>query len=1076
MRAQIIPDTTLPVNSQVNLENNQNIITGGTRNGVNLFHSFKEFSLASGNSAYFNNAPDIQNIITRVTGKQISIIDGLIKANGQANLFLINPNGIIFGANASLNIGGSFIASTANSIKFADGNIYSATNPSYPPLLTINSPIGLQFNSNPGKIVVQGNGNNLTIDPNNFYPEITDLYLLNERPVGLEVTPENTLALIGGEILLNGGNLTAPNGRIILSSIGANGEISLIPAQAGWQLLDKKGENFSNIRLTNAASLSTAGEGGGNIQILGRQLTLEKGSAILSATLGEKSGGNIDIRTTDKIELSGANPRELYSLIVTESYPGSKGSAGDINIETKSLRLLEGGLIFSSSFGAGNAGNVNIRASELVEISGTDISGYGGYLGSATPPISSGNAGNLTIETKQLILSDGALVTSGTGGKGTGGSLLVRATELVELSGADKLRSVSTIQTEASQGSTGNAGNLIIETGKLIVRDGALISAGTAGAGNAGTLIVKARDFIEIKGMSSDGKTASALSTSVAPGAIGAGGNLTVETGRLILRDGGVISTASIGMGRAGNLKINATDLVELSGVGNYVDYFNSLVGFTTSPSDLKNGLFTTSFSQADAGNIEINTARLLVNNGAFIITSTVGSGWGGYLTINAWDSVTMDNAGFLVGNRPGSIGGAGNITINTGNLIMRNQATVISGTAGAGAGGNINVNASESVELIGANPFLLLGFPTNTTLNTTTLSSAPAGDIKITTKRLIVRDGATISAGTFGEGKGGTLEVNASESVTVMGMTPNRVFNSRLFTTSERSGAAGDIRIFTRNLRVENTADISVDSKANGSAGNLEIVADSIKLQRGGRLSAAVTTGSQGNIILRSPLVVLRDNSSITTNASSTAIGGNITIDTDILVALKNSDITANAQKNFGGQVKIDAKGIFGAEFRSFESPLTSDITANSALGVEFSGTVEINTPDIQPATGLIELSGNPIDSRTQVIVGCNPSGDNQFIVTGRGGVPVDSVEFLTGKTIWRDFSFPEEKNEYMDEFQGKVYNSQSAQYPLLVEASGIAKSPDGKVILTAIASPYNQSTFKHQQKNCITSPAKKY
>lgn len=1020
VNAQIIPDNTLPVNSNITLEGNQNIITGGTRSGINLFHSFKEFSIGSGKSAYFNNALDIQNIITRITGKQISIIDGLIKANGRANLFLINPNGIIFGENASLNIGGSFIASTANGIKFADGSIYSATNPSSPPLLTINTPIGLQFNSNPGKIVVKGNGNNITIDIDNYqYPEAIDLYLLNKRPTGLEVNPGNTLALIGGEILLNGGNLTAPNGRIILSSIGANGEISLIPAQDGWQLpdIDKEGENFSNINLINAASLSTAGVGGGSIQILGRQLTLEGGSVILSATLGEKSGGDIDIRTTDKIELSGANPQNLYSLIATESYPDTKGNAGNINIKTGSLRLLEGGLIFSSSFGEGNAGNVNIRASELVEISGIDISGYGGYLGSAIPPISSGNAGNLTIETKKLTLSDGALITSGSGGGGAGGSLLVRATESIELSGVDKLGNVTTIQTEALPGSTGNAGNLTIETGKLIVRDGASISAATAGAGNAGSLIIKARELVEIKGISPDGVTVSSLSTSVGFNAMGAGGDLTIETGRLILRDGGLISTASVGMGRAGNLKINATDSVELSGAGNYADFFQNLANLKITPSELKNGLFTTSFSQADAGDVEINTGRLLVNNGAFIITSTVGSGRGGDLTVNARDSVVIDNAGFLAGNRPDSTGRAGNITINTGNLIMRNQSAVISGTAGAGAGGNVNVNASESVELIGENPFLLLNLPITTTLNTTTLSSAPAGDIKITTKRLIVRDGATISAGTFGEGKGGTLEVNASESVTVTGRLPNRVFGSRLFTTSERNGAAGDIRIFTRNLIVEDTADISVDSKANGNAGNLEIVADSIQLQQGGRLNAAVATGSQGNIILRSPLIILKDNSSITTNANSTATGGNIIIDTDILVALKNSDITANAQKNFAGQIKINAKGILGAKFRDFESPLTSDITANSALGIEFSGTVEINTPDTQPTTGLIKLLANPIDSRAQIIIGCNPYTDNQFIITGKGGIQENLMELLTGKIIWRDLSFPEQNNQLLNE-----------------------------------------------------------
>ncbi len=205
----IIPDNSLPDNSAITETGALITIEKGTTAGNNLFHSFQEFSLPTNNTALFNNNANIQNIFTRVTGEGISHIDGVIKTNGTANLYLINPNGLIFGENAALDVGGAFIGSTASEINFGDNNYYSAVNPNNPPLLNITAPIGLGFSKEPGNII-------------------------NQSRNGLAVTPGQTLKLIGGNIDLSGGSLTAKGGSIELRAI-LNGEQWLINRRTSRQ-------------------------------------------------------------------------------------------------------------------------------------------------------------------------------------------------------------------------------------------------------------------------------------------------------------------------------------------------------------------------------------------------------------------------------------------------------------------------------------------------------------------------------------------------------------------------------------------------------------------------------------------------------------------------------------------------------------------------------------------------------------------------------------------------------------------------------------------------------------------------
>ncbi|MGB7445325.1 MAG: filamentous hemagglutinin N-terminal domain-containing protein, partial [Coleofasciculaceae cyanobacterium] len=178
--SQIVPDN-MGVESSVvtpNVPHQGNLIEridGGATRGSSLLHSFQDFNVLNGQRVYFANPSAIENILGRVTGNQASEIFGTLGVLGDANLYLINPNGIIFGENAQLDIRGSLFASTNNSLIFDNGYQFSSHNSDAPPLLTLNITPGLQTGlpvngtiSNRGNLSVgkdlQLVGNNLDLE------------------------------------------------------------------------------------------------------------------------------------------------------------------------------------------------------------------------------------------------------------------------------------------------------------------------------------------------------------------------------------------------------------------------------------------------------------------------------------------------------------------------------------------------------------------------------------------------------------------------------------------------------------------------------------------------------------------------------------------------------------------------------------------------------------------------------------------------------------------------------------------------------------------------------------------------
>ncbi|MEH2367615.1 filamentous hemagglutinin N-terminal domain-containing protein [Nostoc sp.] len=526
--AQVSPDGTLPTN--VKIQGNTTIIEGGIQAGSNLFHSFKEFSVRDGATAEFNNADSVQNIISRVTGPSPSKIEGIIKAQYKANLFLINPNGIVFGPNASLQIGGSFIASTASSLNFADGIKFSATDPQTTPLLTVSVPIGLQFGATASPIRNQSQANNPDGTKNIF-----------TQPVGLQVKPGKTLALVGGDITLEGGNLTATSGRIELGSVAGNSLVSLKPKDQSWILGYEGVQNFQNIRLMLQNSqipsqVDASGESGGSIQLWG-----------------------------NSVELVGSLVR-----LISQTTGNTKGE--DLNITASKFIVSDGAQVLTSTRGTGKGGNLNVNASKSVDLIGSSISPLtprplASSLASAT--FGEGNAGDLTITTRRLLIQDGGQISAESSGifvspeyilyqpaTGNGGNITVRATESLEITGTSPNRSLVS-QLLASTSGSGSAGNLDIKTGQLIVRDGAITvssqaltdakyQGGVPVLGKAGELNITAGSI-----RLDEGKLTSSSES-------GRGGDISLQVRDLLLmRRNSQITTNAGGKGDGGNIFIN---------------------------------------------------------------------------------------------------------------------------------------------------------------------------------------------------------------------------------------------------------------------------------------------------------------------------------------------------------------------------------------------------------------------------------------------------------------------------------------------------------------------------------------
>ena len=923
--AQVTPDTTLaPSASSVDQNSSirgamvdgrpASLIEGGAQRDRNLFHSFLDFNVADAERVYFSNPADINNIFARVTGSNPSFILGTLGVDGPASLFLLNPNGMLFGENAQLDVKGSFLATTASSFDF-DGSYFGVDSPEAAPLLAVSAPVGLQYGNPDSQIIVGGVGNEFFFDFN------TGQTVEAFRPDGLRVPEGRTLAILGGEVTIDGGNLTSLGGNIEVAAV-TSGYLPIGDGSGGY--LDFETENgvptvtlpsetqLGNVVATNSASINASGEPSGSIKLLANTIEFNEGAIAYLDSLGNADGGSLQAIAPQSFTLRGFSQfTGLSSSLTTRVPDGSLGDGADIAINTDSLQILNGGLFATTTDGDGDAGDINLRARDVrvAEINPfmiiSVLASNAGAFGTGR-----GNGGNLTIDTERLTLADASATGVLARGSGSAGNVSITATDFVEMDTqlpdfvpfplATRLSSEASPTLDRSGVVSGDAGNISIKTPNLRILNGSQLRTSNTGFGDGGNVSILA-DTVEIdgsgetlSGFSPSGPTTRAIpsqiSASVSEPGIGRAGSIQVNAGQFLLSNGGRLASSVEGDGTGGEVVVEASDRIEISGANADGTFVSGVYSSATAGS-------------GSGGSVFLRGPLLEISEGATV------------------DVSNFDSSGAL--------------------------------SAGTGPAGNINIDV-DTVALLGS-----------ATLNANTLSGAQ-GNINLTARDLSLRDRSRISTNAEGAGSGGNLDISADRL--------NLLEGSELVANANGLGDAGDISI---------------------------AAAERLAL-REGRISAS---GGQGDVSLRSPLIVLRDGSSIATDARGEAAGGNITLDTNFLLALENSDITANAEQSSGGRVSINARSIIGTDYRLGLTP-ESDITASSELGPELDGTVELNTLEVDLTQGLIELAANFSEASSEVAAACQDSASgNSLIASGRGGTPTDPTQMLGSSSVWTDF-----------------------------------------------------------------------
>ncbi|GAX40403.1 filamentous hemagglutinin outer membrane protein [Tolypothrix sp. NIES-4075] len=959
--------------------------------GNNLFQSFGRFNLNAGESANFQSDVSIRNILSRVTGGLPSTIDGRIfTQSANVNLFFINPSGIIFGQNARIDVGsatrGSFIATTADALVWANGSQFSATNP-------------------------RGASSLLTIvgDPSGFLSTLRPPQPITSSGNNLRVFDGQSLLLLGGNLTLDNSNLQTSGGRVELAGIADTGTVGLEANGNIFSLNVPDNLARADVSLQKGTTIDVTAANQGNIAIVGRNVDITGGSQLrtgIGSGLGtvNSQAGDITVNATGTVTINQASG---LSNIVADDAPNipGKGNAGNINIKAGEIFINNQGnnaaAITTNRSLQGRGGNVLLESKGSIFVTGQnvrnndaaistlsrsqslgsgDISlnaiGGGIFLNNAFFGAGSfgGNGGNISLQGNEISLVNNSSLVSQAFARGNSGSITLKSTGPISIQNTLVNTAVGSNGNNTTNLQVGNAGDINISGRSVSITGESEISSRSFTGMNSGNINVNATEFVEISGNSrriprpnSDRARSfpnTILTTTAERNSRGNAGNISIKAGEIFINNQAsnpAISSTSSGSGRGGNVLLESTK--------------GSIFVTGQSRNQLDSVISTLSENQSPAsGDISLNASGAIKLDNAYFVASSSGQGNGGNISLQG-NEISLFNNSSLV-NQAFTRGNSGSITLNsTGPISIQNSL----------------VNTA-------------VGRQNNTTTN---LQLRNAGDINISGRSVSITGGSEISSRSFTGANSGNINVNAKELVKISGNAPRiprprsdraqSFTNTILTTAAERNsrGNAGNISIKAGEILINNQASnptLSTNSSGLGRAGNvlLEATNNSISLigqnvnsddavistfgsfqsQGSGDISlnangsilldnallrASTTGGDAGSILVRgNERVSLANNSALTTEALGRGNAGAITVESFGPISLQNSLIATNvgsrtdtrSTEGLGnaGNIKIQGRSVAltaGSEIssRSFSGGKSGNIEVNGIQFVDISG-----------------------------------------------------------------------------------------------------------------------------------------